>query len=215
MPHQHPPGRLTHWLARTLDRFAPLRAATAPAFPSPLRGGARGGGTPYVGSDSPLHPPPNPSPAPTSPSTASAPPPGRPRDYAAFAREGFMAERHPLSLRAHDRGGRRQRAAAALRRRRGNHRPPAARSPRPPQPGRQRARPAGVLVRLPARLRQRLPGSRRRRRRHPRAAHAAPRPHEGHPRRRRLARGLRLHRRRQDRAASPARPCPACAASCT
>ena len=80
-----------------------------------------------------------------------------------------------------------------------------------PNPGASAPRPAGSLVRLPARLRQRLPRGRRRRRRHPRAAHAAPRPHEGGARPRRLARGLRLHRRRQDRAASPARPRPACA----
>ena len=97
----------------------------------------------------------------------------------------------------------------------GDHRAPAARPHRPPQPRLQRARPAGGLVRLPARLRQRLPRGRRRRRRRARAARAAPRPHEGRPRPRRLARGLRVHRRRPQPCASPARRCPACARSCT
>ena len=48
-----------------------------------------------------------------------------------------------------------------------------------------------------------------------RAVRAAPRPHEGDPRPRRLARGLRVHRRRPQPCAFPARWCPACARSCT
>jgi len=76
MPHQPLTGRLTHWLARTLDRFAPSRAAAGP--PSPLRGGDGGGGItpkslgPYFAFD------------------RLGQPAWAPRDYSAFAREGFM-----------------------------------------------------------------------------------------------------------------------------
>jgi HK97 family phage portal protein len=90
MPHQHPSGRLTHWLARTLDRFAPLRAATAPAFPSPLRGGARGGGNPYAGRESPRPPIIKSLAGPYFAFDRLGQPAWAPRDYAAFAREGFM-----------------------------------------------------------------------------------------------------------------------------
>ena len=78
MPHQHPSGRLTTWLARTLGRFSLSRAAAG--LPSPLRGGDGSGGI-------------------THKSTLTGPyfafdrlgsPAWAPRDYASFAREGFM-----------------------------------------------------------------------------------------------------------------------------
>ena len=105
-----------------------------------------------------------------------------PRDYAAFAREGFMqnaivyrsvrmiaeaAASMPLLL--YD-GADEIDEHPLL----DLHRAARARS--------HAARFAGSLVRLPARRRQRLPRGGRRRRRRARAARAAPRPHEGDPR---------------------------------
>ena len=123
-----------------------------------------------------------------------------PRDYSAFAREGFMqnaivyrsvrmvaeaAASVPLLLYEGDQEITEHPLLDLI---------------APAEPDLQRARSAEVLVRLPARLRQRLPGSRRHRRQPARAARAAPRPHEGGARSRRLARGLRVHRRRPHRA---------------
>lgn len=77
MPHQHPQGRLTHWLARTLG------------FASPLWGGVRRGGHPDAGHRSPA-PPHTKSFAPYFAFDRLGSPAWAPRDYAAFAREGFM-----------------------------------------------------------------------------------------------------------------------------
>src|SRR5262245_6809218 len=81
MPHQHPQGPLTTWLARALGRLALASAAqTPPASPSPLWGGVRGGGEPQGKS----------TPAPYFAFDRLGSPAWAPRDYAAFAREGFM-----------------------------------------------------------------------------------------------------------------------------
>ena len=88
MPLQHPRGPLTTWLARTLRGFRQTPAPRTPPFP--LRGGVRGGGNPNAAEKSP-HPPVTKSL--TGPCFAFdrlGSPAWAPRDYAAFAREGFM-----------------------------------------------------------------------------------------------------------------------------
>ena len=125
------------------------------------------------------------------------------------------AERHRLSLRAHDRGGRGVGAAAALRGRGGDRRASAARSHRAALARPHERRFPRELVRLPARRRQRLRRGGGARRAPARAARAAPRPHEGDPGPRRLAGGLRVHGGRTHGALRRRSRSPACARSCT
>ena len=76
------------WLARTLQWLTPPSASAAARSPSPLWGGARGGGNP----DSNRSAPPHTKASRTGPllcvETLRSPV-WAPRDYAAFAREGF------------------------------------------------------------------------------------------------------------------------------
>ncbi len=106
------------------------------------------------------------------------------------------AERHRLSLGAHDRGGRGLGSAAALRGRPGDQRARVDRSRRAAIARPHDDRLPRELVRLPARLGQRLRRGRRLERAPARAAHPAARPHEGDPRHRRLAGSVRIPGRR-------------------
>ncbi len=183
-------------MSRMLDAVSRLLPRRASGHVRPARGGSRAVG-PLIAWD----------------------PPGQPvwspRDYAAFAREGFMqnaivyrcvrmiaegAASVPLLLYEGERGDHRARAARSHRS--ALARPHECRLPR-------------VLVRVPARFRQRLRRGGRRRRSPARAARPAPRPHEGDPRTRRLAGGLRIYGVRQFRSALPRSRPRACARSCT
>ncbi len=92
MLERYPQGRVATWLGRALGRFAPTPAPqTPPAFPSPLRGGVRGGGESRGGGETHGGALATKSlPAPYFAFDRLGSPAWAPRDYAAFAREGFM-----------------------------------------------------------------------------------------------------------------------------
>ncbi len=115
---------------------------------------------------------------------------------------GLHAERHRLSLGAHDRRGGGVGAAAALSRRRGDRRARAARPHRAAIARPHERRLPRGLVRLPARRRQRLRRGRGGERAPARIARAAPRPHEGDPGGGRMAGGVRVCGQRDERALS-------------
>src|SRR5205085_8078466 len=180
---------VTGWLDRALQRLVPSRLPRAPlGFPSPLRGGVRGGGDEHKASLA----------GPLLAFESLRSPVWSPRDYAAFAREGFMqnaivyrsvrmvaeaAASVPLLLYEGDQEI-------------GEHplldliaRP----NPVSSAPDLLESWYGFLLVSGNAYLEAVAIGN------VARAARAAPRPHENHPRPRRLARGLRVHRRRQHR----------------